>query len=104
MSQWLPPSVVLRMVPLAPTANPLFVSIKEKSCNVLPCGNGFCQIHCRPDEPAVPGLDKLAGKRFPAYPLLMVSVNPQAPTRLKISNAIFRCVFISLVERRVARL
>jgi hypothetical protein len=90
------------MVPLAPTANPLFVSIKEKSCSVLHCGSGFCQTHCRPDEPAAILFDGVAASRLPAYPLLIVSVSPQAPIRLTISNAVFRCVFICVPNRQLA--
>src|SRR5215813_12230293 len=85
------------MVPLAPTANPLFASMKDNSCNVLPCGSGFCQTHCRLDELASI-VDSLAANRIPEYPLVTASVSPQVPITLEISNAIFRRLFLLLLQ------
>src|SRR6516164_4706863 len=87
------------MVPLAPTAKPLLVSINEKSCNVLPCGSGFCQNHCRLDELAST-VDSLAANRVPEFPLVTASVSPQVPTTLEVSNAIFRRVFILVLRTK----
>src|SRR5262245_15399219 len=84
------------MVPLAPTANPLFGSMKEKSCNVLPCGNGSCPTHCLLDGPAAVALVTLSAKRLAAYPLFIVRVNPQLVIKLNVSAAILRYEFILL--------
>src|SRR5690242_5985107 len=87
------------MVPLAPTANPLLESMKDNSCNVLPCGSGFCQIHCRLDE-LCSIVDGLAANGVPEYPLVTATVSARVPITLEITNAIFRRLFILLLPTK----
>src|SRR5436309_10587489 len=49
--QLFPPSVVLTIAPYSPTMVPVFASTKEAPRRLFPCGRGFCQCHCAPDEP-----------------------------------------------------
>src|SRR5262245_15486373 len=92
MIQLFPPSVVLRIVPAAPTAKPLLVSINEKSCSVLPCGSGFCHTHCPDDEPAGVLFEILAATRLSACPLWIARVRAQIPLRIKLNGGILACV------------